>query len=199
MKQFKTHSPAGSGGMVKALLKRFCRDRRGVGAVEFAIIVPLLLMIYISSVELTIGYGVAKRATRAAGTIADNVAQQSKINKAYLKTMNDAAAAIFAPSSTSDLKLKLSGIGIDAAGKATILWSWSQDNTRPYAVGSLAAVPTELKKPDSTLVHAEVTVPHELLMFMPGLVPSQIRTISIGREYYLRQRPLGDSVVCSDC
>ena len=39
-----------------ALVTRFVKDRRGVGAVEFAILFPILLALYVTSFELTIGY-----------------------------------------------------------------------------------------------------------------------------------------------
>lgn len=51
-------------------LKRLIADRSGVGAVEFALIAPLLLALYITSFELTIGFSVASRVTRSASSIA---------------------------------------------------------------------------------------------------------------------------------
>lgn len=182
----------------KAMLRRFVADRRGVGAVEFAIIVPVLLMLYITAFELTIGFSIAKRATHAAGSIADLVTQKATIDKAYLKTMKNVSTAIFAPHEASEASLKVSGIKIDASGKATYFWSWADNDTRPYAVGAAATVPSDMSTPNSFLVHSELSIPHELLMFMPGLMPSTVRTISINRDYYFRQRQ-GTDVPCTNC
>ena len=182
----------------KAMLRRFVSDRSGVGAVEFAIIVPILLMIYITAFELTIGFSVAKRATHAAGTVADLVTQKTSVDKAYLKTMKHVSAAVFVPHDASAMSLKVSGIKIDASGKATYFWSWADNDTRPYAVGATASVPSEMKIPNSFLIHSELSIPHELLMFMPGMMPSTVKTISINRNYYFRQRQ-GTEVACSNC
>lgn len=178
-------------------LKRLWTDRRGVGAVEFAIIFPILLALYITAFELTIGFSVYKRATHAAGTIADLVSQQASVNEAYLGTMEDVAAAIFVPYATTGLKLKISAITIDANKKATISWSWDQDDGRPYAPGTAAAVPADLLQPNGFLIHAEIAIPHKLLMFMSNL-SSTITPITIGRDYYFAKRE-DSAITCSNC
>jgi len=175
------------------------RDRRGVGAVEFALLAPVLLMLYICAFELTVGLSVAKRATRATGTIADLVAQQNgKVTKAFLATMVDVADSIFVPFSSSNLTLKISGITIDASNAAKISWSWQKGGTRPYVVGASVIVPSEMQKPSTFLVRAELSVPHDLMMFMANAFSMSTTQITIKREYFFRQR-VGDSISCTDC
>jgi Flp pilus assembly protein TadG len=178
-------------------LKRLKRDKQGVGAVEFAIIFPLLLALYITAFELTIGFSVYKRATRAAGAVADLASQPQTVNKAYLGSMRDVTAAIFAPYSTTGLKLKISGIEVDANKVAKIKWSWDEGDKRPYAVNSIVNIPDNLKQPGAFLVHSELTKPHTLLMFMSSL-SSNLTSITIGRDYYFAKRE-ADAITCSDC
>ncbi len=177
--------------------KRLKQDKQGVGAVEFAIIFPLLLALYITAFELTIGFSVYKRATRAAGAIADLASQPQTVNKAYLNTMEDVAAGIFVPYATTGLTLKISGIQVDANKIAKISWSWDQDDKRPYAVNSIVNIPDNLRQPNAFLVHAELTIPHTLLMFMSS-VSTSIRPITIGRDYYFAKRE-ADPITCGDC
>ena len=179
------------------MLGRLRRDRQGVGAVEFAIVFPLLLALYITAFELTIGFSVYKRATHAAGSIADLVSQQSTVNKVYLNTMEDVAGAIFAPYGTDGLKLKISGILVDANKVAKISWSWDQSDGRPYVVNSVVNIPENLKQPNAFLVHAELTIPHTLLMFMSS-VSTKITPITIGRDYYFAKRE-ADPIPCTNC
>ena len=47
-------------------------------------------------------------------------------------------------------------------------------------------------------VRAELSVPHTLLMFLPGLASTETRSITISRTYFYRQR-VGDNIACSDC
>ena len=183
-------------------LRRFLSDRSGIGGVEFAIIAPILIALYISCFELTLGISVAKRATKAAGSVADLVTQQTSVNKALLAGMMDVSKAIFVPFNTDakNITLKITGVTIDANANPKVLWSWDQTGARPYAVGSaVTGVPTDMTVANSFLVRAELSVPHELLLILPGgLLSSQTKSITISRNYFFRQR-VGDKIDCTDC
>jgi Flp pilus assembly protein TadG len=179
-------------------LRELLSDRSGVGAVEFALIAPLLLCLYITAFELTIGLSVSKRTTRTASTIADLVTQQTSVTPTVLATMNDVANSIFAPYTPQNLRIKITGVTINAAGNPTVQWSWDQANGRPYAVGTAVAVPTDMRSPSTFLVRAEISVTHQLFMVMPGLLPSSLQTITLSRQYYYRQR-IGSGITCTGC
>lgn len=176
----------------------FRRARSGAGAVEFAILAPILLMLYIGAFEITVGMSIAKRASRSAGTIADLVTQQKTMTKTSLSALTGVVESIFVPYSPTNLKLKISAIDISSTSVATIKWSWQQDGSRPYAVGAAATVPADLKTPSSFLIHAELKVDHTLGMFLSSSMSSTSKTITISRDFYFRQR-IGDTVACSDC
>ncbi|MBW9088294.1 pilus assembly protein [Rhizobium wenxiniae] len=179
-------------------MRRFTKDVRGIGGVEFALIAPLLLFLYITSFELTIGLSVSKRVTRTASTVADLVTQQSKVTTSDLQQMTSVANAIFTPYKPQNLKVKITGVTLDASSNPTVAWSWAQDGMRPYSNGSSVNVPTDMRAPSTFLVRAEVSVTHQLLMFMPGLMPSNLQTITLNREFYYRQR-VGTSITCDGC
>lgn len=192
----RQHSPG-----IQRIATAFSRlrgEQSGAGAVEFAILAPILLMLYIGAFEITVGMSVAKRASRAAGTIADLVTQQPAMTKSTLGAMVGVAQSIFAPYTASNLKLKVSGIRIDSTGVAKIAWSWQQDNTRPYAVNATVVVPTDLRNPSSFLVHSELQLDHSLGLFLANTMSYDTKTITIKRDFYFRQR-VGDEVGCGDC
>lgn len=182
---------------VPAVFQRLRRDERGVGAVEFAIIFPLLLALYISAFELTIAFSQYKRATTAAGTIADLVAQQKIVDKAFLSSTTHAAEAIFAPYSSQGLKLKLTGILTDAAGKAKVHWSWDDTGARPYQVGSEVNLPSAMRNPDRFFVRAELSIPHSILRFMTTL-ETAIQPFTITKDYVFEKRQ-DDAITCANC
>lgn len=179
-------------------LRRFGSDVRGIGGVEFALIAPLLLFLYITAFELTIGLSVSKRVTRTASTVADLVTQQSKVTTSDLQQMISVANSIFTPYRPENLKVKITGVTLDASGSPTVAWSWAQDGSRPYSNSSAVNVPTDMRSASTFLVRAEVSVTHQLLMFMPGLMPSNLQTITLNREFYYRQR-VGTSITCDGC
>lgn len=188
-----------SANRLRSLLGRYARDKNGVGAIEFAILVPVLLLLYLGALQTTMALSVAQRASRAAGTIADIVTQQSSVSKSALSAMPSLANAIFVPYAISGMTLKITGIQIDSSSNATVLWSWEQDGTTAYAVGSVVTgVPAGLKKPSTFLVRAELGVPYQLISFGPSFLPAGMNTITMQRQYFYRQRT-GTSVTCSDC
>lgn len=179
--------------------RRFVRDRKGMGAIEFAIIFPVLIMLYLGAFEITLGLNVSKRTTRAAGSIADIITQQQSVTKSSLTDIAKAAPAIFAPYGSSGLSLKVTAIQIDGSANPTVLWSWTPSGAAPYAKNSAVSdVPTEMKKANSFLIRTELSTPYTLLVFAPSFMPAGARTITISRSYFYRQRQ-NDNIPCGDC
>ena len=192
---------AGARRLLSALtdtLKRLKEDQGGMGAVEFALLVPMLIVVYLASFELTMGLSVNKKVSSAASTVADLVTRQKNVDKASLTAMGDVAQAIFVPYGTTGLSLKITGIKIDATSKPTVAWSWANNGVAPYAAGNAIGVPSSMVLPDTFLVHTELSVPHELLMYLPNFSGSEIKYITLGKDFYFRQR-IGDGIACADC
>lgn len=177
--------------------KKIIRDERGVGAVEFALILPLLLALYISAFELTIAFSIYKRVTHAAGTVSNLVSQENTVSKSYLQQMPFTAGAILLPYQNRDIKMKISGIAIDANGNGKVAWSWDEKNSRPWATNSPFNVPVGFKTSGEFIIRTEVTVPHSLLQFMTTL-EKRISLINISHVSYFPKR--GDAAItCSNC
>ncbi len=182
-----------------SVTRRLARDKEGVGAIEFAILFPVLVMLYLGAFEITVGLSVSKRATRAAGAIADIITQQPSVTKSSLTDIAKAATAIFVPYDSSDMTLKVTAVQIDGGTSATVLWSWSSAGGTPYAKNSTVSdVPTEMKKASSFLIRTELSIPYTLFVFAPDFMPASMRTITISRSFFYRQRQ-GDNILCGDC
>lgn len=173
-------------------------DRSGVGAVEFALIAPVLIVLYMGSLEVSVAMSVNKKLARATSTVADLVTQDETVNKTFLKSMFNVAQSVMTPFRSDGIKVKITGISINNAGVGTASWSWQEDNTRPYTVGSTQTLPADLAIPDTFLVRTEIEFDHDLLLVMPGIQDIDMRTIHMKKTYHLRQR-VGSSVSCSDC
>ncbi|MBC7281738.1 MAG: pilus assembly protein [Hoeflea sp.] len=183
-------------------LKRTARklrgDRAGVGAVEFALIAPVLIVLYMGSLEISVAMSVNKKLARASSTVADLVTQEEEVDKAMLRSMLNVAQSVMTPFRSDGMKVKITGISIDSAGVGKTAWSWQEDDTKAYTVGSTQALPKDLAVPDTFLVRTEIEFDHELLMVMPGIQDIDIKTLHMKKAYHLRQR-VGDSVTCDEC
>lgn len=203
----QSHEKLPASGGIFLKFRAYLRNRDGVGGVEFAIIAPILLAAYLTCFELTIGFSFAKRATRAAGTVGDLVAQQSNnVTKAFLSTMTNAAKSVFAPydvdglttKANNPLNIKITGVKIDDTGTAKVLWSWQRTGNTPYSVGTTVNVPTEMKVKNSFLIRTELAASYPLMLFLPTNMSSESRSITMNREIFYQQRT-GDEIKCTDC
>jgi Flp pilus assembly protein TadG len=181
-----------------AASSRLAREKDGVGAVEFALIVPILLIIYLMSFEITVAISITRKTTHASSDIADLVTQRTTVDKAFLATMTNVAKATIAPYSSNGVTLKLSGITIDGASVARIAWSWQSTGGTPYGAGTVATIPSDLAIANSFVVRSELSLPYSLLLYLPGMSGTQTKSFTIKKDFYYRQR-VGNNISCSDC
>ena len=135
-------------------LVRFPHDRRAVSAVEFAILLPVMLSLYFGAAEVGQAVAIDRKVTITARTVADLVAQGQTLTAADLTNSLNAAAAVIAPYPVGNLKVTVSVINIDANKIATISATCSQ--TLSGTKETTATVPDALKLPGTTLVWGEV-------------------------------------------
>ena len=77
--------------------RKFASNTEGMAAVEFAMILPLMLTLYLGAAELSQGIGADRKVTMTARTVADLVSQVTSINNADMTNSLNAAAAVMAP------------------------------------------------------------------------------------------------------
>ena len=91
---------------------RFRRNKSGAAAVEFALILPVMLLLYIGTSELTYGLMANRKMTLVSRALSDLTAQwnEATITDAELTRSFSAAAAIMSPFAATDLKMTISSI-----------------------------------------------------------------------------------------
>lgn len=133
----------------------FVADRRGVSAVEFALILPILLILFFGTAEITQGVTIYRKVTVTARSLADLVARTTTVTNNDMSDIFKAATSVVAPFDASSLQIVVSSVAIDANGNATIAWSDAQ-NATPHAKNSNVALPSGLNVPNRSLIWAEV-------------------------------------------
>src|SRR3954453_11707931 len=100
----------------------FAQDRRGVSAVEFAMLLPLMMTLYLGSVEISQGVGIDRKVTLTARTVADLASQASSINNTDMTNLLNASTSVISPYDSTKLQVTVSQVSIDANGNAKIVW-----------------------------------------------------------------------------
>jgi Flp pilus assembly protein TadG len=127
------------------LARRFLSERGGVSAVEFALILPLMLVIYAGCAEVTTALIIDRKISRAASTISDLVAQQTSVSATLMNGIFDATTAIVEPYDASVAKVVVLVIDIKSSGQ-TVAWSKAHNDT---AATAKMAPPAGLEVPSA--------------------------------------------------
>jgi Flp pilus assembly protein TadG len=105
------------------LARRFGRDRRGVSALEFALIAPVMIGTYFGLAEVADALNAKRRVSHAAAAMGDLVAQARTIPDEERDNVFAAAAALVAPYPAAPLSLRITSVTVDAKGKARADWT----------------------------------------------------------------------------
>lgn len=138
---------------------RFGRDRRGVSAVEFALLAPIMITLYFGCVEVSGGVAADRKVSLTSAALANLAAQTSSISSDDMSNMLDAASAIIAPYDASKLKITVSCLNIGANKIATVKWSATKNGTvrAPGSTYSFDASTSALDVASTQLILAEAS------------------------------------------
>lgn len=139
----------------QTVLARLLRDRGGVSAVEFAVLLPVMMTLFLGSIEAGQGIAAKRKVSLTAHTLADLATQYTDITNADMSNILNAASAIMAPFPVSGLQAVVSEISINAQGIATVVWSDTLNGSALNA-GAAVTVPASMAVPNTYLVLAQV-------------------------------------------
>jgi len=124
------------------------RDDRGNAAVEFAIIVPLMLVTFFGTVEFSSAIAVKAKVEMVTQQLADLASRYTTVNDTDMTNFGKIGDAMLTPYSSVPLKATITEIYIDpATGVARAQWSTGDV---PRGVGSAVPVPANLVAKDAT-------------------------------------------------
>jgi Flp pilus assembly protein TadG len=188
-----------------ALLKRFRDDKSGAAALEFAFIAPLLITLYLGTMEISQGIEINKKVARSAGVIGDLVGQKDKITKADLHEVMAIGQAMLLPYKRSTPTITISLVEVNSTLNAKVVWSRQGKGTAysmPYPANSATTVPANLNIASSYLIRVQTQLDYEPIsswtVKRDKTGPEGAYGIDMSEIYYLRPR-VAVTVDCTDC
>jgi Flp pilus assembly protein TadG len=171
--------------MMRALaspLQRFKRDTRGVSALEFALIAPVLLAMYLGAAQMTLALSADRKVTGAATSVADLVTQDDVITNAELADIYAAGDAIIFPNDPTNLSFRITSIRMDVDGEVFVDWSDARGMV-PLSTNSLPTLPDGLLAPMNSIIMVEARYP-----FQGPFAKSAAPLLTLSDTAYLRPR-----------
>lgn len=140
------------------MLKWFRSDKRGVAAVEFALIAPAMILLYCGMAEITLTLMAGRRAGHAVAVVGDLVAQSSQLTAAQVDDIFQVAGAVLAPFPSTGLQMRVSSVTASTpAAVPQVVWSQGHGLTALAAGSTAAAVPANLMLAGDNIVVAEMS------------------------------------------
>jgi Flp pilus assembly protein TadG len=119
--------------------RRFVASVRGVAAIEFALVLPVLLLLFLASFDAGNAIAVYMKVRSATFTLAAITNQYNNtddpIQASDMTAITQATSAVLAPYSSTPIVVTITQVQATSATKATVSWSYSLNGTA-YAVGS---------------------------------------------------------------
>ena len=130
-------------------------DCRGIAATEFAVIVPVMLVMFFGMVEFSSGVAVDRKVTLMARTLSDLTSQSLSVDGTALNNFFAASTGIMTPYSPTPTKSTITELWVDPSTlKARVQWS---QGTAPRATSSTVTIPTALAVGGTYLIFSEVS------------------------------------------
>ncbi len=168
--------------------RRFLADKRGVSAVEFAMLLPLMVTLYLGGVEVSSAVAIDRKMTLVAHTLGDLVAQATSVDNPTMTSILSATTAVMAPYPDTNLKITVSSVQINSQGVAKVSWSDTKNGTA-RSIGSTVTLPAALNVASTSLIWAEASYAYTPTI---GYVMTGTKTLT--DQIYMRPR-LSDCVL----
>lgn len=171
------------------LIRRFRSDQRGVSAVEFALIGPIMIACYFALAELCGAMLAEQKASHVCSAVGDLVSQVPSISNAGMSDVFSVSATIIKPLTATPLAIRVTQVKADAQGNTKVDWSKSYGPGLPaLSSGQTIALPVGLVAANQSIIKSEVAYPYTSPVSQ--MIP---HGITFNEVFYLQPR-VSDSV-----
>jgi Flp pilus assembly protein TadG len=174
---------------------RLLGDTGGVAAVEFALIVPLVIIVYPGGFEIAQASTVYRKLTDTTVQLANVTSQYTTLTYPQdFTTIFSASSQIMAPYPTGPLTIVMTEVQTDASSVAKVQYSKGYPTGTPgLATGSVVAMPAGLASPNSYYILVQTTYSYSTTIgsAFVGNIPMKDQIFMIPRE--------SPSIPCPTC
>jgi Flp pilus assembly protein TadG len=158
----------------------------GVAATEFALILPVGLILFTGVLTYGTANEINHKVTLSARTITDLVAQCSSLSTTDMTTLLNATAQVMAPFSSTGMTMVVSQIQVPAGGgQATISWSAPLSGTG-YTAGSNATLPTGMVTGNTATTY--LLWGHASYVYTPAIGYMVTGSLTLYDDFYMYPR-----------
>jgi len=164
------------------VIRKFKKSETGVAAIEFALLIPVMLTTFFGVSEIANYILAARKVANVASSAADLVAQDTTINTGELNDIMNSLNVVLRPFNPSSATIRITSVVADPnTGNKTVDWSEAR-NIAPRASGSSVTIPNIIS-PGQSVIMAEVSFNYQTLFgeYLTG-------GMTVNDTFYLKPR-----------
>lgn len=158
----------------------FLADGTGLAATEFAVIVPLMLVMFFGTVEFSSAVAIDRKVTLMARTLSDLTSQSTSVADTDMTNFFAASTAMLTPYSATSVSATITELYVDSTQTAHVQWS---KGAAPRTQKSLVSIPTTLAIAGTYLIFSEVSY-----IYTPSVGHVLKSAITLSDVAYIRPR-----------
>jgi Flp pilus assembly protein TadG len=164
------------------IINRFSRAREGLAAIEFALIIPVMLITFFGIAEIANYILAARKVANVASVAADLVTQDTVVDDDEIDDIMGALDVVLRPFDPQEAQIRITSVVADGDGETTVAWSDAR-NTGAYTEGSPISVPDDIVPDGQGIIMTEVSFTYRTLF---GMFLNDGMTVS--DTFYLKPR-----------
>ena len=167
-------------------------DIRGVALVEFAIVLPILVLLLLGGFTFANAMAFNRKLASATRAVVDLTAQRASVDRSILETIASVRTPIMAPFALPAGTARISEIRTDGSNNATVTWSYASEGNA-LIKGAAFDLPSDIRIPNGAYLISELQY-----AFTPIVKYAPFVTLPLGERVIMVPRKSSD-VPCSDC
>lgn len=146
-------------GMIQRF-RRFKTATTGLAALEFAILLPMMVFVLFGAVELIDVLGTNRRAENTTASIADVISRDTEVDDTEVEGVWRAIEILIMPDDPLDFDIRVTSITIENSTTARVVWS--EGRGMPARVpDSTVTLPDDMMRPGTSIIMAESEYTYE--------------------------------------
>ncbi|UCF54418.1 MAG: pilus assembly protein [Bradyrhizobium sp.] len=133
----------------------FVADSRALAATEFAVIVPVMLVMFFGTIEFSSAVAIDRKVTLMARTLSDLTSQSTSVGDTDMTNFFAASTGVMTPYPTAPVKATITELYVDPSTlQAHVQWS---KGSVPRTQKAAVTIPTALAVGGTYLIFSEVS------------------------------------------
>jgi Flp pilus assembly protein TadG len=172
-------------------LRGLAADRSGVAAVEFALLVPVVIVVYLGGFEVMEAATVSRKLTDTTVQIANVTSQYTSMNSIDVGNVLGASSQIMTPYATNNLSIVLSQVTVQDSGVGLVVCSQGYQGGVALTSGTTVTMPAGFQTKDASYILVQTTYAYQ-----PVIGGAFIQPITMTNQIFMLPRSVS-TITCS--